>query len=35
VGQLASPGIFDVLSVLGRERSLARLDAAVRYLNSN
>jgi glutamyl-tRNA synthetase len=32
VGQLASPGIFDVLLVLGRERSLARLDAAVRHL---
>jgi glutamyl-tRNA synthetase len=27
-----SPGIFDVLVVLGRERSLARLDAAVRTL---
>ena len=32
VGQLASPGIFDVLMVLGRELSLARLDAAVDYL---
>ena len=32
VGQLASPGIFDVLTVLGRERSLARLDAAVLFL---
>jgi len=32
VGQLASPGIFDVLMVLGRDRSLARLDAAVVFL---
>jgi glutamyl-tRNA synthetase len=32
VGQLASPGIFDVLTVLGREKSLARLDAAVAFL---
>lgn len=34
VGQLASPGIFDVLTVLGREESLARLDAAIEYLRS-
>ena len=33
VGQLASPGIFDVLLVLGRDRSLARLDLAVSFLN--
>lgn len=32
VGQLASPGIFDVLLVLGRDRSLARLDSAVAWL---
>jgi glutamyl-tRNA synthetase len=32
VGQLASPGIFDVLLALGREKSLIRLDAAVSYL---
>ncbi|HEX6317137.1 MAG TPA: glutamate--tRNA ligase [Gemmatimonadaceae bacterium] len=32
VGQLASPGIFDVLVILGRDKSLARLDAAVSYL---
>jgi glutamyl-tRNA synthetase len=32
VGQLASPGIFDVLAVLGQEKSLARLDAAVLFL---
>jgi glutamyl-tRNA synthetase len=29
VGGTASPGMFDVLEVLGRERSLARLDAAL------
>jgi glutamyl-tRNA synthetase len=34
VGQLASPGIFDVLMVLGREKSLARLDVAVEYLGA-
>ena len=34
VGQLASPGIFDVLTVLGREKSLARLDAAVATLTA-
>jgi glutamyl-tRNA synthetase len=34
VGQLASPGIFDVLLLLGRERSLVRIDLAVRFLRS-
>ena len=34
VGQLASPGIFDMLMVLGRERSLARLDSAIGYLST-
>ena len=29
VGGTASPGMFDVLEVLGRERSLARVDAAL------
>ncbi|MCU0635484.1 MAG: hypothetical protein MUE41_11485 [Gemmatimonadaceae bacterium] len=33
VGVTASPGIFDVLLLLGRDRSLARLDAAVRWLD--
>ena len=28
-GQAASPGIFEVLALLGRERTLARLDAAL------
>ncbi len=32
VGLTVSPGIFDVLQYIGRDRSLARLDAAVRYL---
>jgi glutamyl-tRNA synthetase len=31
-GSSASPGIFDVLLLLGRERSLARIDAAVARL---
>ena len=31
-GSAASPGIFDVLKLLGRERSLDRIDRAVRYL---
>ena len=31
-GLTVSPGIFDVLLMLGRERSLARLDAAVEHL---
>jgi glutamyl-tRNA synthetase len=31
-GLTATPGIFDVLVLLGREHSLARIDAAVRYL---
>ena len=33
-GSAASPGIFDVLGVLGRERSLRRLDAALNRLTS-
>ncbi len=31
-GLTVSPGIFDVLLYVGRDRSLARLDAAVRWL---
>jgi glutamyl-tRNA synthetase len=31
-GQAVSPGIFDVLRFVGRERSLKRLDAAIEYL---
>ena len=34
-GLMASPGIFDVLMVLGRERSVARLDAALRQLRQS
>ncbi|MDE3215431.1 MAG: glutamate--tRNA ligase [Gemmatimonadota bacterium] len=33
-GLAVSPGIFDVLVLLGRERSLARVDAAIRHLAS-
>lgn len=33
-GQTASPGIFDVLLYVGRERSLARVRAAVDYLSA-
>lgn len=31
-GLTVSPGIFDVLQTLGPERSLARIDAAIRYI---
>ena len=31
-GQAASPGIFDVLLLLGRERSLERIDCALRHI---
>jgi len=34
-GLTASPGIFDVLILLGRERSLKRIDAGVRYITGN
>ncbi len=33
-GLAASPGIFDVLLVLGRERALARIDDAIAYLRA-
>jgi glutamyl-tRNA synthetase len=33
-GQGASPGIFEVLMLLGRERSLARIDAALVLLEA-
>ncbi len=33
-GVAATPGIFDVLLAIGRERSLARLDAAVLHLTA-
>jgi len=33
-GLTVSPGIFDVLETLGRERSVARIDAAVRHLGA-
>ena len=31
-GSAVSPGIFEVLMILGRGRSMARIDAAIRYL---
>ena len=31
-GQTVSPGLFDLLAVLGRERTLARLDALLTFL---
>jgi glutamyl-tRNA synthetase len=31
-GSAVSPGIFDVLMLLGRDRSLARIDAALKEL---
>src|SRR6185437_55343 len=31
-GMTASPGIFEVLELLGRERALERIDMAVRYI---
>ena len=34
-GAAASPGIFDVLEVLGRERSIARIDAAIRFVTES
>ena len=34
-GQMASPGIFDVLMVLGREVSLSRIDAAIAFMEGD
>jgi glutamyl-tRNA synthetase len=34
-GLAASPGIFDVLLMLGRDRSLARIDDAVAFLTGS
>ena len=33
-GQAVSPGLFDVLEFLGRERTLARLDACIEFLEA-
>ena len=33
-GLAASPGIFDVLLVLGRDRSLTRIDDTLAYLRT-
>ena len=35
VGVAASPGMFDVLQLLGRDRSLARIDAALAHPHLN
>jgi glutamyl-tRNA synthetase len=34
VGVTASPGIFDVLLLLGRDRSLERIEAAIRWIDA-
>jgi glutamyl-tRNA synthetase len=34
-GLTASPGIFEVLMILGRDRSLERIDDSVRYITGN
>jgi len=34
-GMSVSPGIFEVLVAMGRERSLQRLDTAIRYVTEN
>ena len=33
-GRLESPGMFELLEILGRERTLARIDAAVEHLGT-
>jgi glutamyl-tRNA synthetase len=34
-GLSASPGIFEVLLLLGRDRSMERISSAVRYMSQN
>ena len=34
MGQGVSPGIFEVLEAMGRERTLARIEAAVAFLEA-
>jgi len=34
-GRKVSPGIYDVLAVLGRERSLARIEAAQKWVQEH
>lgn len=31
-GRMASPGLFDVMALLGKERCLARMDEAIKYM---
>jgi len=33
-GRTVGPGLFDIISVLGRERCLERLDRAIRYIET-
>ncbi len=35
VGGAASPGIFETLELLGRERSLKRIDAAIERIGTD
>ena len=34
-GRTSSPGIFDVLQILGKERVVRRLDNAIRYVQTH
>lgn len=34
-GRTASPGIFEIIAILGRDKTLARLAAALRFIESN
>ncbi len=34
VGSSASPGIFETLEILGQQRTLTRMDAAIRYIEA-
>jgi len=33
-GRAASPGIFEITSILGRTKVLNRIDAAIRYIEA-
>ncbi len=34
-GRTVSPGLFEVMALLGREKCLSRLDQAIKFINSN
>ena len=34
-GRTVSPGMFDVMTLLGREKTLARLDAAIKFIEAH